>query len=56
MRIIGTAPIEYLNIRDQRGRRQVVVDSDRALLLRRIFQEYSTGQYTLGEITNKAKE
>lgn len=53
---IGTAPIGYLNIRDQRGRSQVVVDPDRALLVRRIFQEYSTGQYTLGEITKKAKE
>lgn len=40
---IGTAPIGYLNIRDQRGRSQVVIDPDRALLVRRIFQEYSTG-------------
>ena len=53
---IGTAPIGYLNVRDQRGRSQVVVDPDRALLVRRIFQEYSTGQYTLGEMTKKAKE
>ena len=53
---IGTAPIGYLNIRDQRGRSQVVIDPDRALLVRRIFQEYSTGQYTLGELTKKAKE
>lgn len=34
----------------------MVIDSDRALLVRRIFQEYFTGQYTLGEITKKAKE
>ena len=54
--VIGTAPIGYLNIRDQRGHSQVVIDSDRALLVRRIFQEYSAGQYTLGEITQKAKE
>jgi len=53
---IGTAPIGYMNIRDQRGRSQVVIDPDRMMLVRRIFQEYSTGQYTLGEITQKAKE
>ena len=53
---IGTAPIGYINIRDPRGRSQVVIDPDRALLVRRIFQEYSTGQYTLGEMTKKAKE
>ena len=38
---------------DRDGRYARAGHPDRALLVRRIFQEYSTGQYTLGAITKK---
>lgn len=53
---IAAAPIGYLNARDDRGKSTVIVDSDRALLIRRLFQEYSTGAYTISEMTRKTKE
>lgn len=53
---IATAPIGYMNAKDARGRGTVVVDEDRALLVRRMFEEYATGGYTLGEMVRKAKE
>ncbi len=53
---IATAPIGYLNARDNKGKSTVIVDSGRALLIRRLFQEYSTGAYTISEITRKTKE
>lgn len=53
---ISTAPIGYLNTKDQNGRSTVIIDPDRALLVKRLFQEYSTGAYTISEITAKARK
>lgn len=56
---ISTAPLGYKHIlagpRD-RGMGQIVVDDDRSAMVARIFQEYSTGAYTLGEMAKKTKE
>ena len=53
---IGTAPIGYLNSRDERGRSTVIIDEFRSPLIRRMFEEYATGEHTLADLTRKAKE
>ncbi len=52
----GAAPIGYLNVRDERDRSHIILDESRALLMRRIFTEYSTGQFTLGDLVAMAKK
>ena len=54
--ILGTAPIGYLNIKDEQGKSTVMLDPQRAFLVRKIFEEYSTGLYSLREIRNKTLE
>ena len=55
---ISTAPLGYKHIlagpRD-RGMGQIVVDDDRAAMVTRIFSEYSTGAYTLGQMAKRTK-
>ena len=51
----GIAPLGYLNKRDINGKSKIVLDPQRAPLIRRIFEEYSTGAYTLSEISEKTK-
>jgi len=52
---IAMAPIGYLNIRDERDRSKIILDPDRADLVRRIFEEFSKGTYTVEELTKKVK-
>lgn len=52
---ITAAPLGYLNAKDESGRSTVIVDEDRAPLIRKLFEEYATGAYTLKEMTQKAK-
>jgi site-specific DNA recombinase len=55
--VIGHVPVGYLNYRDPTTKKAtVIVDSERAFLVKRLFQEYSTGTVTLGELTAKAKQ
>ena len=51
---ISLAPLGYLNIKDARGRGDIIVDPDRALLVRRLFENYATGAYTLTELRLQA--
>jgi site-specific DNA recombinase len=48
------APLGYLNVREQgagkRGTAKVVLDPERALLVREAFRMYATGDYSLGEL------
>ena len=53
---IAKAPLGYLNIKDARGRGDVIVDPDRALLVRRMFETYATGAHTLAEIRRMTTE
>jgi len=55
---IGMAPIGYLNAPgpNEEGRRTIVVDPERAPLIKRLFEEYSTGSYSAREMLGKAKE
>ncbi len=52
----GSAPIGYVNARDEFGKSIIIADDVRAPIIVRIFEEYATGAYTLSEITSKAKE
>ncbi|WP_425361231.1 recombinase family protein [Candidatus Tisiphia endosymbiont of Ceraclea dissimilis] len=53
---IGPAPIGYLNSRDVNGNSTVILDSSRAFIIKKLFEEYATGAYTLGSIVTMAKE
>ncbi|MBI1425823.1 MAG: recombinase family protein, partial [Gammaproteobacteria bacterium] len=53
---IAKAPLGYLNAKDGHGRSTVIVDDDRAPLVRRLFEEYATGAFTLREMVIKSKE
>ncbi|MDD9920355.1 MAG: recombinase family protein, partial [Alphaproteobacteria bacterium] len=56
---ISTAPLGYKHIKAgprDRGMGKIVVDEDRAPLVRKLFEEYATGAYTLGEMVKKSKE
>lgn len=49
--ILGLAPIGYLNAIDATGKKTVIVDSERKHFIRRAFQEYAKGIYSLLDIT-----
>ncbi len=53
---IGPAPLGYLNSKDEKGNSTVVIDHIRAPIIKRIFEEYATGVYTLSDMIRKAKE
>ncbi len=42
-----TAPLGYLNTKDEQGRSTVTLDPDRAALVKRIFVEYAKGIYSV---------
>ena len=51
------APIGYLNIKDETtGKSNIIIDKDRAFFIRRAFEDYSTGNYSLSDITRRLKE
>lgn len=52
----GPAPLGYLNKRDDRGRGLIVIDPIRGPMVRKLFEDYATGSYTLSEIVTKAKD
>lgn len=54
--ILGTAPIGYLNVKDDNDKADVILDPDRAFLIKRMFEEYATGLYSLKEIRKKTIE
>jgi DNA invertase Pin-like site-specific DNA recombinase len=53
---IGPAVLGYLNGRDEKGNSIVIVDHLRAPIIKKIFEEYATGVYTLSCMRRKAKE
>lgn len=57
---ISTAPIGYLHINNgskyDRGKSEIVVDKMRAPLIKRMFEEYATGNCTVPHLTKKIKE
>ena len=56
-KVIGHVPTGYLNKRDPAtGEAIVVLDPERAILVKRLFEEYATGTYSTREMTKKAEE
>lgn len=51
---VARAPLGYLNQRDKEGHGDVVMDGERALLVKRLFEEYSTGLRSIEEIVGMA--
>ena len=48
------APLGYLNRRDINNKPTIIQDPERALAVQRLFEEYASGLYTIGELVNKA--
>lgn len=54
--LCGQAPLGYLNAKDSQGKSTVIVDPERGHIMRKLFEEYGTGLYSLNQIVQKAKE
>ena len=51
------APLGYTNSVDPlTGKKTVILDPERHYLIRRVFEEYATGAYSLAELCRKAKD
>lgn len=53
---IAKAPLGYMNVKDQKGRSDIILDPDAAPLVRHLFEEYATGAFTMPELVTKTKE
>ncbi len=51
----GPAPIGYLNIKDENGKKTIIIDPDRGPLIRKLFEEYATGLFSMDELVKKSK-
>ena len=52
----GPAPLGYLNKRDDKGRGIIIVDPVSGSIVKKIFETYSTGAYTLSQMVKKANK
>lgn len=52
----GLCPIGYLNVRDEDRKATIVVDKERAPIIKKLFEEYATGLHSLQSIWYKARE
>ncbi len=53
----GMAPLGYLNAVDKEtGRNTVILDKERAFLIKRLFTEYATGTISMNELQRRAKD
>lgn len=48
------APIGYLNVEDEKGKADIIVDPVRAPMVQKLFQEYATGQHSLASLETMA--
>ena len=53
---IGQAPIGYRHSTDEKGGKTIVIDPERAPLIRRLFDLYSTGNYSLLALKEEAEK
>ena len=53
---MSKAPLGYNNIRMPDGRANVVIDEEKAPLVKKLFEHYETGLYSINEIAQKCKE
>lgn len=52
----GLAPIGYLNAKDERRRATLILDPERAPIIKQIFEEYASGVHSLKSVWLSAKE
>ena len=52
----GTCPLGYLNVDNIDKRKKVILDPQRSHLVKKLFEEYSTGLYSMDEMVKKSKE
>ncbi len=53
---IAKAPLGYMNVKDERGKSDIILDPDNAPLVTKLFEEYATGAFTLSEMVEKARQ
>lgn len=53
--ILGAAPIGYLNSTDENGKRTVVLDPERAFIVKKLFEEYAKGLSSFKDLHQLAK-
>ncbi len=56
---ISLAPLGYMHLKgheNERGTGKIMVDPERAPLIRKLFETYASGEYTLADLTRRAKE
>ena len=47
---IGKAPLGYLNVRDENDKSNIIIDESRAYLVQKMFEIYSNGSVSLGDL------
>ena len=52
--ICGSAPLGYLNTTGTDGKKHVIKDPERCHIIKKMFEDYATGLYSLKEIKNMA--
>lgn len=50
----GLAPIGYLNAKDERKRATLILDPERAPIIKQIFEEYATGDHSIQSVWKSA--
>lgn len=50
------APLGYFNVRKPDGRADVIVDTERAPIVQKLFEQYATGLYSLKDMVKQCKE
>lgn len=53
---IGKAPIGYINTANERGRKTIIPDPERARYITKIFEMYATGNYSMSIIGQEMKK
>lgn len=53
--LAGPAPIGYLNTKDENGKKTIIIDPDRGHFIKKLFEEYSTGLFSMDELVKKSK-
>lgn len=51
----GPAPIGYLNTKDEDGKKTIIIDPDRGHFIKKLFEEYATGLFSMDELVKKSK-
>ena len=53
---ITAAPIGYLNVKGGGRQGTIIIDQERAPLIKKLFEEYATGNYTIPQLLEKTKK